>query len=117
MPLPTELADVFAECKKPKHVCTKDVNDQLRPVAELASLTLQQVAVHRMNLLTAELTAADPEKIRGHLERLHQTIDALEKDAKGAIDHQRRISLGMSQLERYATEIQAAITKAESDGD
>lgn len=110
-----ELADVFTECNEPTHACRQAVNDQLRPVAQLAALTLQQVALHRMNLLTAELTADDPDKIRGHLERMHQTIDALEKDAKGAIEHQRRMSLGMSQLARYSKEIEEAIVKEDAE--
>lgn len=105
------LKAVFAECKKPAHVCRKDVNAQLGPILALAARAQQQMAVHRQNLLKAELTADEPDLVRGLLERLHQTAGAVDREAKVVIDAGRAMSLSFDQMERYSAEIEAALAK------
>jgi hypothetical protein len=107
-----ELSDVFAECRKPRHACKKKAADQLRPILDVVALLQQQAAVHRQNLLAAELSADDPDAVRGHLERLHQTLGALDTDVKALIDTGRRVALSMAQFERYSGEIEASLEKA-----
>lgn len=109
-----ELTAVFAECKAPTLACKRRVNDQLLPILTLVAAAQQQVAIHRQNLLAAELTDPDPDAIRGYLERMHQTAGALDRDLKDLIALARRVSLSMAQMERYAGEIEADITANEA---
>jgi hypothetical protein len=106
-----ELSAVFAECKDPSHAGQRTAHEQLRPILDATALLQIQVATHRQKLLAAELSASNPDHVRGHLERMHQTLDALDTDIREQMRVQRRICLSMCQLERYAGEIETALTR------
>ena len=110
-----EVLNAFASCRRPTIASCAMANAQLRPILEAAAQMQQQVAVHRANLLAAELTSTDPDTIRRQIERLHQTLGALDTDLKGLIDHGRRVSQGMAQLERQAKEIEGQVTQLDSE--
>jgi hypothetical protein len=90
-----------------------DVRAQFAPLFAVTTAVQQQVAVWRQTLLEAEMAAEDHDGIVSRTEALHQTIRALEKDAQLLIDTQRRIAQGMTQYQRYASELDITVTVAQ----
>lgn len=108
-----ELTAALAESKAPQLASKQTANAQLLPILEAATAMQQQVAVHRGRLIAAELAAPDPDAVRGRLERLHQTLGALDKDIELFMTTGRRIALSMAQYERYGNEIEASFIESE----
>lgn len=100
-----EIADALAECHTPTKATKIDINTQGLPILRLSAKVQQQVAHVRELLLVAELSEGGADD-RGNLERIHQTIDALEADAKAIITAGRRLSVGMEQLNRYGRDLE-----------
>lgn len=97
------VAAVLAEAKAPKHAAPKDVAAQLRPILALATDVQKQIAEHRAHLHEAQLS--DPGS-DGDMERLHQTLRAMETDVAGLITAAQRIRVSILQYARYANEIE-----------
>lgn len=97
------IQPVVDEINDPTYVGQAQAQALLRPVFEFATAMQKQAAEHRSNLLTAE---SDPEHyrdVRGENEKMHQTIDAMDADAKILITTARRMVLHCDQIARYGS--------------
>lgn len=98
-----ELAAVFDEHASPQHCSKRSAHDQLQPLLCFAACAQKQLAEYREKLLAAELADHD-HQLDGKLERLHQTLGAIDRDLPAFIDAGRRIALSFTQLDRYFAE-------------
>lgn len=101
-----KLKAVLAEGKTPTYARTDDVAQQLEPILTLATQVQMQAAEHRQRLFHAQIE--DPTN-DGHLERLHQTLGAIDTDVKALIDAAQRVRQGFLQYDRYTKDIEKAV--------
>jgi hypothetical protein len=101
---------VFTEAKSPIHAPAAAVHALLAPVLALVTDSQKQIAQHRQCLLSAQQEDGSTD---GDLERLHQTLDAWEREVKTLLDAARRVRLSALQYARYATEIEGRCAVAD----
>lgn len=112
-PMRAAFVALFAECQSPSHAGKTEIDAQQLPALKVAAAVQRQAGEVRERLLEAEMTEGGAEH-RGRLERIHQTIDALDADARAFISLGRRLSLGLEQMERYAREVESEIDRHEN---
>lgn len=106
-----KLKAVFDEARKPTHCSCASVQAQLEPILTMATNVQKQIGEHRQRLLLAQLE--DPQQ-DGKLERMHQTLGALEADTKAIVEAARRIRLSVLQFDRYAADIEKTVVAEEA---
>lgn len=111
MSLSEPMTAVLAEAKQPTYATTADVQGQLAPILALITDSQKQIAEHRSRLLLAQVDDASND---GDLDRLHQTLDAWEREVKALLAAARRVRLSALQYERYATEIETTLMTKEA---
>lgn len=105
-----ELAAVFAEHESPTHCSKRHAHDQLQPLLCFAACAQKQLAEYRDLLLQAELADHD-RALDGKLERLHQTLGAIDLDLPKLLEAGRRIAKSFTQLDRYFAETNADLAR------
>jgi len=103
-PLHASVQALLAECCAPTYAPTGDLAHPMRPIFGLVAQLQKQVAEYRRLLFEAQLDAPESD---GDMERLHQTVSAMEGDLKALQDAARRVRISALQYERYAEEIAA----------
>lgn len=110
--LSERLAAVMSEAESPTHATIASVQAQLAPILAFTTDSQKQIAEHRSRLLQAQ---ADDASNDGDLDRLHQTLDAWEREAKALLEAARHVRTSALQYERYAGEIKVTLlAKAEA---
>jgi hypothetical protein len=102
-PLPASLAAVIAEAKSPTHLTCGDTAGMLMPILSQVAMAQKQIATHRGKLFASQL---EHPQVDGHVERLHQSLNAWEKAVQAMMEDAKRCRLAQQQYERYAREIE-----------
>lgn len=108
-----QLAAALAEHRTPTHVGKRAVHDRMQPLDDLVADIQYQVIKHHQLLDRALRVEHDP-AYDGFVERVRQTIDAMEREAKIVEKGMRQLAQTFTQLERYSAEWDADIARYEA---
>lgn len=102
---------LFAEHDTPAHASRDSVHEILKAMSRLGADIRKQTIEYRALVDAIDLHNPPP-LIVGELERLHQTLGAMDLETTAIAQSGRRLSQLHVQFDRYMTEIKASVAVA-----
>lgn len=113
MTIPAKLQLVFDQGKDPQTLSISALNEALGPVAKLMTDVQSQLSTHRQLILDAQISDETDAQTDSQLERLNQTIRAIDRDVAMMLDSLRRVRRGCVQYGKYCADTeQRALDRA-----
>lgn len=107
------LAAIFEEHADPEHCCRSRTHTAMKPIGAYAANLQRQLTKYRELLMEAETADDLPDRFRGKLEYMHQSLAAGERIAGELVKVSRDVTAIMAQIDRVFSDAKPDIERSE----